>query len=179
MNAGSRNPLDAANVVLEIRASTDGDDAARLVVSLFNEYTAIAEEHDWHLKVLNLIGPDDPGCKEIIVGMAGTGVYGKMRWKGNQVCAKEKQDGTGYVTVSMEVLPEPDDSELVIDPKTLRYVYFSNGLVRITHLPTGIRAKSHEDSLIVYNEANALRILRARVYARARPEQNETTTKSK
>ncbi len=173
---------DKANVVLEIRAGTGGDEAAIFAGDLFRMYTRYAQLEGWKIDLVSASEGDAGGYKEIIANVEGDGVFGRLKWESGvhrvqRVPATETQGRIHTSAASVAVLPAPEDVEIEINPNEIRidtmrasgsggqHVNTTDSAVRITHLPTGIMATSSEKSQHV-NREKAMQQLKIRLYER-------------
>lgn len=171
---------DKANIVMEIRAGTGGDEAAIFAGDLFRMYTRYAALQGWKIDLQSASEGDAGGFKEIIANVEGDGVFGKMKWESGvhrvqRVPATETQGRIHTSAASVAVLPAPENIEIEIRPEDIRidtmrasgsggqHVNTTDSAVRILHLPTGIMATSSEKSQHV-NRDKAMQQLKIRLY---------------
>ena len=149
-----RDPLDEKNVIVEIRAGEGGEEAALFAGDLYKMYLRYAERHRWRTEELSASRSDKGGFKEVIFKVAGRGAYSKLKFESGvhrvqRVPATEAQGRIHTSTATVAVLPEAEETDLVINDDDLKIdVYRAGGkggqgvnttdsAVRITHLPTG------------------------------------------
>ena len=171
---------DKANIVMEIRAGTGGDEAAIFAGDLFRMYTRYASLQGWKIDLQSASEGDAGGFKEIIANVEGDGVFGKMKWESGvhrvqRVPATETQGRIHTSAASVAVLPAPENIEIEIKQEDIRidtmrasgsggqHVNTTDSAVRILHLPTGIMATSSEKSQHV-NRDKAMQQLKIRLY---------------
>ncbi len=191
-----KDPDDARNVFLEIRAGTGGDESALFAGDLLRMYTKFAERQGWRCELVSESLGEVGGYKEVVVrvvgdgggGGAGVGVYGKLKFESGghrvqRVPATETQGRIHTSACTVAALPEPDEAQAVqINPADLRidtyrasgaggqHINKTDSAVRVTHLPTGIVAECQDDRSQHRNKARALQVLAARIQEKERSE---------
>jgi peptide chain release factor 1 len=183
-----KDPDDARNAFLEIRAGTGGDESALFAGDLARMYTRYAQGRGWRVEVMSESPAELGGYKEVVLRIAGEGVYGLLRFESGghrvqRVPVTETQGRIHTSAATVAVMPEPDEAQAItLNPADLRIDTFrasgaggqhinkTDSAVRVVHLPTGLVAECQDGRSQHANKAQALRVLQARLQDKERSE---------
>ena len=183
-----KDPDDARNAFMEIRAGTGGDESALFAADLLRMYTRYCERRGWKTEIISESASELGGYKEVVIRIEGDNVYGALKFESGghrvqRVPATETQGRIHTSACTVAVLAEPDETVAIqINPADLRidtyrasgaggqHINKTDSAVRITHLPTGIVAECQDGRSQHGNKAQAMKVLTARIQEKDRSE---------
>ena len=192
-----RDPHDAGNLFLEIRAGTGGDEAALFAGDLLRMYGRYAEVRGWTLELLSESLGEHGGYKEVISRVIGSGAYARLKFESGahrvqRVPVTEAQGRIHTSAATVAVLPELAEIEQVeINPGDLRvdtyrasgaggqHVNKTDSAIRLTHLPSGIVVECQDERSQHKNRSRAMALLQAKLLAAEREKQTSAQARDR
>jgi peptide chain release factor 1 len=176
-----KDPDDAKNVVVELRAGAGGDEASIFAGDLYRMYTKYCEGKGWKINLVDYNEGTSGGYKEIIFEVSGTEVYGTLKFEAGvhrvqRVPQTETQGRVHTSAASVIVLPEAEEFEVELDMQDVRIerttstgpggqsVNTTYSAIKLHHEPTGMIVSCQDQKSSHKNLEKALKVLRSRLY---------------
>ncbi len=189
------NVMKDKNVIIEIRTGAGGNEANSFASDLYRAYYKYAELKNWEVDILE-IHETKKGFNKIVFGIQGKDVFNRMKFESGvhrvqRIPASEANGRLHTSTISVAVLPEAKEIDIIIDPNDLKIDTFNAGgnggqsvqknatAVRFTHKPTKTVVVCQDERSLEKNKQRAMSVLRSRLFQKAQEEQATEINKNR
>ncbi len=195
-NTFSTDEKNSKSAFIEIRAGTGGQEASLFVSDLARMYTMYGQKKNWQVTITDTSATDVGGFREIIMHIEGKNVFEYLHFESgvHRVQRVPTTENAGRVhtsTVTVAVLPEVEEVDVIIDEKDIRidtyraggaggqHVNKTDSAVRITHIPTNTVVQCQDERSQHKNKSRAMKALQSKLFILEKEKQDALLSKTR